>query len=83
MAPMKSNINLAQETAPDSSLVENISLSPASQALHADDHLRSTPDIAPPLHVSTNFHYPSNPDDLVPAKDLDVSSSPTPQRLRY
>lgn len=83
MAPTKSNIDLAQENAPDSSLIDIISLSPASQALHADDHLRSTPDIAPPLHVSTNFHYPSNPDDLVPARDLDVSSSLTPQRIRY
>ncbi|KAF2755481.1 PLP-dependent transferase [Pseudovirgaria hyperparasitica] len=35
-------------------------------ALHADDILNSTTDVAPALHVSTTFRYPENPDDLVP-----------------
>ncbi|KAI4131938.1 MAG: hypothetical protein LQ347_002756, partial [Umbilicaria vellea] len=43
----------------------------ATQAIHADDHLNSGPDVAPSLHVSTTFRYTSNPADLVPAKDLD------------
>ena len=49
-------------------------LAPETLALHADDHLNPTPDIAPPIHVSTNFHYLSNPDELVPARDITVIS---------
>ena len=45
----------------------------AAQALHADDHLHVSTDISPPLHVSTNFRYVSNPADLITAHDLDVS----------
>jgi len=29
--------------------------------VHADEHLAPCTDIAPPLHVSTNFRYPSSP----------------------
>ncbi|MCJ1223827.1 hypothetical protein MMC12_000470 [Toensbergia leucococca] len=46
-------------------------LSQATQAIHADDHLNRLSDVAPPLHVSTTFRYASNPADLVPTKDLD------------
>lgn len=74
MSPMKPD----QKKDSDSSSIENPTLSPTSQALHADDHLNSTSDIAPPLHVSTNFHYPTDPDDLIPVRDLDVSSPLTP-----
>lgn len=45
----------------------------AAQALHADDHLHVSTDISPPLHVSTNFRYASNPAELITARDLDVS----------
>lgn len=45
---------------------------PATQALHADRHLDATSDVAPPLHVSTNFRYASNPDALTPAAEIDV-----------
>lgn len=45
----------------------------AAQALHADDHLHVSTDISPPLHVSTNFRYVSNPAELITARDLDVS----------
>lgn len=45
----------------------------AAQALHADDHLHVSTDISPPLHVSTNFRYVSNPEELITARDLDVS----------
>ena len=38
-------------------------------ALHADDHLNRTPDVAPPIHLSTTFRYSSNPGELVPAVD--------------
>lgn len=49
------------------------SYGPATQALHADRHLDPTSDVAPPLHVSTNFRYASDPDALVPrAEVIDV-----------
>ena len=51
--------------------------SPATQAIHADDYLNRGPDVAPALHVSTTFRYTSNPDDLIPARDLEVCP-PTP-----
>jgi hypothetical protein len=37
---------------------------PATSALHADDPLNIIDDVAPPLHVSTTYRYPQNPDDL-------------------
>lgn len=42
----------------------------STRSLHADDPLNLVTDVAPPLHLSTTFRYPDNPDDLVPAKDL-------------
>lgn len=60
---------------------------PANQSIstlsvHADDKLNDLPpslsqrvqDVAPALHVSTTYRFASNPDDLVEAKDADVSS---------
>ena len=41
-------------------------------AIHGDDHLNRSTDVAPALHVSTTFRYSSNPSELVPAKDLEV-----------
>ncbi|KAI9876796.1 MAG: hypothetical protein M1830_005697 [Pleopsidium flavum] len=49
-------------------------LSPATQAIHADDHLNRAEDVAPAMHVSTTFRYASKPEDLVPAKDLDIDT---------
>lgn len=43
---------------------------PSTLAIHADDELNSSTDVSPALHVSTTFRYASNPDDLIPAKDL-------------
>ncbi|KAF6226350.1 hypothetical protein HO133_009216 [Letharia lupina] len=43
---------------------------PSTLAIHADDQLNRSTDVSPALHVSTTFRYASNPDDLVPAKDL-------------
>jgi hypothetical protein len=48
------------------------SLSLSSKTIHADDFLNKGQDVAPPLHVSTTFRYSKNPDDLVPAAELDV-----------
>ncbi|GAO52834.1 cystathionine gamma-synthase [Saitoella complicata NRRL Y-17804] len=41
-------------------------------ALHADDHLALTRDLAAPLHPSTTFRYPSDPADLVPANEQSI-----------
>lgn len=39
-------------------------------AIHADDLLNTTiPDVAPPIHLSSTFHYSSDPSQLVPARD--------------
>ncbi|MCJ1464586.1 hypothetical protein MMC07_003199 [Pseudocyphellaria aurata] len=56
-----------------SSLAETYA--PATQALHADRHLDITSDVAPPLHVSTNFRYASDPDALVPLAEFDPTTS--------
>lgn len=42
-------------------------------AIHADDNLNRTADVSPALHVSTTFRYAANPDELRPARDVDVS----------
>lgn len=39
---------------------------PATLALHADEALRLVDDIASPIHVSTTYKYPNNPDQLRP-----------------
>jgi len=52
--------------------------------VHADDHLSTTTDIAPPLHPSTTYHYPLNVDDWHPVGDEDaLSSAPIYTRLSY
>ena len=40
-------------------------------AIHADDPINALTDVAPPLHVSTTFRYPSDPEQLHPKDDLD------------
>lgn len=39
---------------------------PATLALHADEALRLVDDIAPPIHVSTTYKYPNDPERLMP-----------------
>jgi hypothetical protein len=39
---------------------------PATQALHADTALKLVADIAPPIHVSSTYRYPDDPDQLRP-----------------
>ena len=49
--------------------LHNLSLQnfePATLALHADDPLNSVEDVAPPIHVSTTFRYPKDPEVLRP-----------------
>ena len=45
-------------------------MSTATQAIHADDHFKATEDVAPPMHVSTTFRYPDEPDQLVPHEEM-------------
>lgn len=48
----------------------NDNIAAATHALHADEALNVVTDVAPPLHLSTTFRYPDDPEDLVPAADL-------------
>ncbi|KAI9672368.1 MAG: hypothetical protein M1817_003390 [Caeruleum heppii] len=50
-------------------------VSPATQAIHADDHLSSSQDVAPPMHLSTTFRYSNKPEDLKPSDGNEVESS--------
>ncbi|KAI4277959.1 MAG: hypothetical protein LQ337_001389 [Flavoplaca oasis] len=50
-------------------------LTQATQAIHADDDLNATSDVAPPLHVSTTFRYAGDPEDLVPIAHADISTT--------
>ncbi len=49
-----------------------VELASATRAIHADDHLSETADVAPPMHVSTNFHYDGVGEELVPFSERDV-----------
>lgn len=44
----------------------------STRLLHADDSLNLVTDVAPPMHLSTTFRYPSDPSQLVPAADATV-----------
>ena len=46
---------------------------PATLALHADESLRLVDDIAPPIHVSTTYKYPDDPDQLRPFYGRDIN----------
>lgn len=48
------------------------SLTSSTQAIHVDDDLNTTSDVAPPLHLSTTFRYVDNPEDLITATDSEV-----------
>ncbi|KAJ5096845.1 Pyridoxal phosphate-dependent transferase major region subdomain 2 [Penicillium angulare] len=42
---------------------------PATQALHADDPFNLVTDVAPPIHLSTIFRYPDDPNELTISED--------------
>ncbi|CRG91909.1 hypothetical protein PISL3812_08963 [Talaromyces islandicus] len=42
---------------------------PSTRALHADDQLNLVTDIAPPIHLSTTFRYPDQPEKLIASED--------------
>ncbi|KAF2124570.1 cystathionine gamma-synthase-like protein [Dothidotthia symphoricarpi CBS 119687] len=41
----------------------------ATHGIHADNHVNALTDIAPPIHTSTTFRYPRNPDELEPVPE--------------
>ena len=45
---------------------------PATLALHADEVLRLVDDIAPPIHVSSTYKYPDDPELLMPFYGRDI-----------
>ncbi|KAL7806814.1 cystathionine beta-lyase/cystathionine gamma-synthase [Trichoderma aethiopicum] len=45
-----------------------MALHPETLALHADNELDVSNDVAPPLHPSSTFRFPSDPDQLVPLR---------------
>lgn len=48
-------------------------LSLSTRLLHVDSQFDAvTPDVAPPLHVSTTFRYSSDPNQLIPYAELAV-----------
>ena len=51
---------------------KNSEYASCTRAIHADDSLNTSPDVAPPLHLSTTFRYADDPNNLVPASDAVV-----------
>ena len=47
----------------------SLPLRPATYGVHADNRVNVVTDVAPPIHTSTTFRYPHNPDDLVPVPE--------------
>ncbi|KAF2032763.1 PLP-dependent transferase [Setomelanomma holmii] len=43
--------------------------SPATYGIHADNRINALTDVAPPIHTSTTFRYPRNPDELQPVPE--------------
>ncbi|KAL7275072.1 hypothetical protein RUND412_002007 [Rhizina undulata] len=60
----------------DLSLKSSLSeFSASTLAIHADDHLASTTDVAPPIHVSTTFKYSNDPEELQPVDGILVPAA--------
>ena len=55
---------------------------PSTQALHADGSLDRVNDVAPPIHLSTTFRYPDEPENLIPSEDPVVGNSLFPSLLQ-
>ncbi|KAF2090403.1 cystathionine gamma-synthase [Saccharata proteae CBS 121410] len=51
--------------------------SAATLAIHADDAINKTADVAPALHVSTTFRYPHDPSQLIPTIDGEAQPATT------
>lgn len=53
---------------------------PSTNALHADDYLNLVTDVAPPIHLSTTFRFPKEPENLIPSEDPVVRVELQPNR---
>ena len=65
--------NGTASTSQDAEIIDSLTsdldlstLSPSTQAIHADDSLNLVDDVAPPIHVSTTFRYNKDPSQLRP-----------------
>ncbi|KAJ8096685.1 Cys/Met metabolism PLP-dependent enzyme-domain-containing protein [Lipomyces tetrasporus] len=52
--------------------LSDLDLRIASLSVHADDSYAMVSDVAPPLHVSTTYHYNSDPSKLKSAREHDI-----------
>ena len=71
MAPDLSNGNASIETA-------RLNYALATNGIHGDDAINNDTDVAPPLHVTTTFRYPSDPAELQPEDSRYPPSDRTP-----
>ena len=77
-APANTNGTSAQEVEDLSRHFNMSSLSPSTQAIHADDPLNVVDDVAPPIHMSTTFRYDRDPSQLRPYyENPEAISAPT------
>ena len=53
------------------------SYSLATKAIHGDDFLNRTPDVAPAIHTATTFRYEDDPDKLKPVAEWDTFKDKT------
>ena len=68
--PDMSHINGTKGVEPSRATMTSYTAS--TRAVHADDYLQETADVAPAMHVSTTFKYARNPANLKPMADSDV-----------
>ncbi|KAL1589827.1 hypothetical protein WHR41_01778 [Cladosporium halotolerans] len=68
MADPTTNPNIPSRQPPSTSTPYSL----ATLAIHGDDPVNASTDVAPALHVSTTFRYPSDPSKLHPTDDLDI-----------
>lgn len=69
--PLHDQPNKPPRRIPQPGDYENLSL--ATRAIHADDPINFNIDVAPPLHVSTTYRYKSDPSQLDPSRELELS----------
>lgn len=69
--PVNGQPNKPPQRIPQPGDYENLSL--ATKGIHADDPINLNIDVAPPLHVSTTYRYKSDPTQLDPSREVELS----------
>ncbi|KAI5957210.1 hypothetical protein KGF54_000138 [Candida jiufengensis] len=46
----------------------------STKSIHGGDHLKITPDVITPIHISTTYSYSNNPDELIPGSLTDPNT---------